>query len=342
MSIKVSVIIPVYNAELYIAKCIESLLNQTIQDCEFIFVNDGSTDRSQSIIERYKSKDSRIILINQPNQGVSAARNKGLHRAVGEYIGFVDSDDYVDQEMFETMYSAAAAKQLDAIVTNLELELDGTKQWITFPFSTYQVLDRSYIQQHILKYMLSSDDFNTVMNKLYRRQFIQKHNFVFPEHMALGEDGWFNMMVMGQASAVQYLDYCGYHYCEVAGSATHDIANKDYFKEALAVYHMDLPRCFLYMDHSEIQSLKSIKLVRNVIAYIHMYLKSQTGATFYRKYQYVKQIIDNPHVREALKTYQHVMATTIGRYEQWIIYLMNHRLVLGLYCATAYSRFRNK
>lgn len=341
MSMKVSVIIPVYNAERYIAKCIESLLNQTIHDCEFIFVNDGSTDRSQSIIEGYESKDSRVILINQPNRGVSAARNRGLRRATGEYVGFVDSDDYVDRDMFETMYTAAATKQLDAVVTNLELELDGTKQLITFPFST-QVLDRSYIQQHILQYMLRSDDFNTVMNKLYKRELILKHNIVFPEHMALGEDGWFNMMVMGQASTVQYLNYCGYHYCEVAGSATHDIANKDYFKQALEVYHMELPRSYLFMEHSEIQRLKAIKLVRNVIAYIHMYLKPETGATFYHKYRYVKQMIDHPDVREALKIFQQLMAATLGRYEQWIVYLMNHRLVLGLYCVTAYSRYRNK
>src|SRR3954470_7921673 len=105
MSIKVSVVIPVYNAEKYITECIESLLNQTLKQCEFIFVNDGSSDNSSQIINEFKKKDNRIILINQENQGVSIARNNGLKAASGEYVGFVDADDYIDCEMYETIYS---------------------------------------------------------------------------------------------------------------------------------------------------------------------------------------------------------------------------------------------
>src|SRR6476646_4070363 len=98
MSQKVSVIIPVYNAGKYITRCIESLLNQTLQECEFIFINDGSIDDSREIIEGYKQVDDRIILINQVNQGVSIARNKGLYLAAGEYVGFVDADDCIEKD----------------------------------------------------------------------------------------------------------------------------------------------------------------------------------------------------------------------------------------------------
>ena len=99
--VNVSVIIPVYNAEKYLKDCIESLLRQTLPELEFIFVNDGSKDTSAQIIASYQATDSRITLINQPNQGVSVARNNGIAAAQGDYIGFVDADDTIDPDFFE-------------------------------------------------------------------------------------------------------------------------------------------------------------------------------------------------------------------------------------------------
>lgn len=100
---KISVIVPIYNAENFLERCIDSLLAQTIEDFELILVNDGSTDSSKRICERYKSKDKRIILINQQNSGPSASRNSGLNIAKGEFICFVDADDYVGKEYLSCM-----------------------------------------------------------------------------------------------------------------------------------------------------------------------------------------------------------------------------------------------
>ena len=140
MGIKVSVIIPVYNAEKYITECIESLLNQTLQQCEFIFVNDGSKDHSGAIIDEFKKKDSRIILINQENQGVSMARNNGLKAASGEYVGFVDADDYIENDMYETMYNHAKQDECDAVISNLESEMEGRKFISNYPFPQNTIL----------------------------------------------------------------------------------------------------------------------------------------------------------------------------------------------------------
>ena len=93
--ILISIIVPVYNGEKYIDKCLKSLVNQTLKNIEIIVVNDGSNDKTQNIVEKYKKENSNIILINSTNKGVAAARNKGLKIAKGNYIGFVDSDDYV-------------------------------------------------------------------------------------------------------------------------------------------------------------------------------------------------------------------------------------------------------
>lgn len=105
--IKVSIIIPVYNVEQYLRECLNSVVNQTLADIEIICVNDGSTDNSYEILKEYAAKDSRIILLNQENKGPSVARNIAITQAKGEYLGFVDSDDWVDLNYFEELYNVA-------------------------------------------------------------------------------------------------------------------------------------------------------------------------------------------------------------------------------------------
>lgn len=111
---KVSIIVPVYNVENYIGKCLDSLINQTLENIEIILVNDGSTDNSKEKIEKYL-KDKRIIYLEKENGGLSDARNYGIPYAKGEYIGFVDSDDYVEKTMFEKMYNKAVEENADMV-----------------------------------------------------------------------------------------------------------------------------------------------------------------------------------------------------------------------------------
>ena len=117
--VKVSVIVPAYNVEGYINDCLESLVNQTLKEIEIIVVNDGSTDRTSEIISKFSAKDSRMKIINQENQGLSAARNNGMQQATGEYIGFVDSDDYIDLDFYEKLYEAAKTNDADISVASI-------------------------------------------------------------------------------------------------------------------------------------------------------------------------------------------------------------------------------
>ena len=109
----VSIIVPVYNAAPYLNQCIDSLTNQTLKEIEIILINDGSTDDSLVVCGALAAKDDRIRLIDKPNGGVSEARNDGLRAAVGDYVGFVDPDDWVDTEMYERMLSALTTAQAD-------------------------------------------------------------------------------------------------------------------------------------------------------------------------------------------------------------------------------------
>ena len=111
--IKISVIVPVFNAEKYLKMCLNSLVSQTLKNIEIICIDDGSTDNSLAILDKFKSKDDRIKIIKQKNYGVSMARNNGISEAQGEYIGFVDADDWVDKDFFEKLYNATQKYNAD-------------------------------------------------------------------------------------------------------------------------------------------------------------------------------------------------------------------------------------
>ena len=117
---KISVIIPVYNVERFLKKCLESVINQTLSDLEIICINDGSTDKSLSILNSFAQKDNRIIVINQDNQGQSCARNAGLSIATGKYIGFVDSDDWIDLDFYEKLYNTAKKYNADIAAAGIK------------------------------------------------------------------------------------------------------------------------------------------------------------------------------------------------------------------------------
>ena len=111
----ISLIIPVYNVENYLRQCLDSIINQTLKEIEIICINDGSTDSSKQILEEYALKDERIKIINQKNKGAGAARNSGIDAATGEYIGFVDSDDWVNLDAFEKLYNKITRENVDIV-----------------------------------------------------------------------------------------------------------------------------------------------------------------------------------------------------------------------------------
>jgi glycosyltransferase involved in cell wall biosynthesis len=341
MSIKVSVIIPVYNAEKYLAGCIESLLRQTLKECEFIFVNDGSRDSSREILEEYKKSDSRMILINQENQGVSIARNNGIKIASGDYLGFVDADDYIEKDMYEKLYCTAKQHNCDITISNFESHLNGHKVIIDYPFPMNKLLNRQYITRELLPYFIKAENLNSVCNKIYRQSLVNEHKVRFPEKVALGEDGMFNIQCFSRAASVIYLDYIGYFYREVEGSATRSFLEKDYFNRALEIYLMDLPEeITVEVGLEDLRKFKSIKLINSVKGCLFTTLS--TELRFVDKYNYMKKMVTNEYVKNALEIYINELYEKLGRYERFVVRMMKFHSILGLYAATSYSRLRNK
>lgn len=342
MTVKVSVVIPVYNAESFLPRCISSLVNQTLKDCEFIFVNDGSRDGSKAVIERFGCCDKRIRVISQQNGGVSHARNTGIRHARGEYIGFVDVDDYVAFDMFYNLYKAAVEEDCDMVASNFQVRQDGALIMAKYPFPTNKKLSRAYIREQVLPYMLRSDDFNTACTKLYRRELLASRGIVFPEGVKLGEDGMFNMAFLSVAESMRYLNYAGYHYCEVEGSATRNAAKTDYYQRVLEVYQAEPPSVYLeVMAPRDISRLKSIKLISNVLDNIHIYM-NETSLPLRSRLRYIKGMVAHQAVRESLPLYWEEKKDALGSYHKLLLYLLRRRSLLGIYMLTGYSRYRNR
>ena len=192
--VKVSVIVPVYNVKKYLPKCLDSIINQTLKDIEIICVNDGSTDGSDKVLEEYAQKDARIKIVNRPNGGLSAARNTGMPYATGKYIGFVDSDDYIEPTMYEWMYGNAEWYQSQMVICAVHKIDDSTG--IVFDDDPYYTLGYfpKDLNNRTFTHFDTKDFFQDfcvmAWNKLYLRSFLEEKKAKFPDGYIF-EDGPF-------------------------------------------------------------------------------------------------------------------------------------------------------
>lgn len=210
-NIIVSIIVPVYNTSNYLSKCLDSILNQTIENLEVIVVNDGSTDQSKRIIEEYCLKDSRIRAFHQKNQGVSAARNNGISSSKGEYLIFVDSDDYIHNEMLEELVSAA--RKYNALITKCDVYYVKRNELKELDYKDDNI--KSIESTEALKQLFTIFDethFGYTHSKLYNRDFIVKNDLKFHNEMSFAEDTLFFLEACILAKSVVYIPKQLYYY----------------------------------------------------------------------------------------------------------------------------------
>lgn len=215
---KVSIILPIYNVAKYLPKCLEGLQKQTLQDIELICVNDESPDNSLEILEKYAADDNRIKIINQPNSGPGKARNTGIDAATGEYTGFVDPDDWVDENMFEKMYNAAVNHNADvvecAVMIHEEKNNKTRCRKKLYPKEVMDFSDNAQKTEYILCGISAS------WNKLCRTSLLKDKNIRFSNGHC-SEDMIFMIGAKLFADKVVYLDEPFYHYLHRRSSLTH-------------------------------------------------------------------------------------------------------------------------
>lgn len=306
MEPKVSIVVPVYNVEQFLPQCIDSLLEQTLKDIEIILVDDGSPDNCGEIAEQYAQTDSRIKVIHQNNAGLGPARNSGIQAASGEYIGFVDSDDWARPEMFQRLYQAAIRNHADIVVGGYR-ELSGEKILALMPNPLAgNTLDAAAAIQQVRKrlYGCSMYDARTnifpvaVWTSLYRRTLIHSNEVCF--FNVFSEDTFFNLEAYRYAKVITFTDDTDYCYrkegqCSI--TQTFSDTKLEKYKEYIMLLEENAakendPECLMRIKRKAIDCHRS---------YIEMIVKS--SEPLQKKIGFTRSFSEDPYILQAWKGY---------------------------------------
>ena len=227
---KLSLIIPVYNGEKKIEKCLQSLRNIKDYDVEFVIINDGSVDNTSLICEQYVKEDHRFRLINQANGGVSKARNTGIKESQGKYIGFVDADDEITNE-FNNIIGVLNLEECSMFAFShgqkMSESLEVVSRYLFVPGKNKKsVLYNNYLSGHS----------NCVWNNIYRADIIKENKIQFPEDMSMGEDSVFNAKYLKHCNEVFYIDKVGYIYYVDNNESASNAGKASYLKDFIKIY----------------------------------------------------------------------------------------------------------
>lgn len=205
MEDKISVIVPIYNAEKWLKRCLESIVNQTYTNLEILLINDGSTDNSFNICKDFEERDKRIILINKSNEGVSKTRNVGLEKATGKYIKFVDSDDWMEKETCEELIKLIQQEKTDLAICGLNIYKNNNI--LRTPHLKKKIVE---IKKDIKEFEYIYKVFASPCNKLYKKDKIKQQ---FKTDLDMGEDLLFNLMYLKQINIISITEQCLYNVC---------------------------------------------------------------------------------------------------------------------------------
>lgn len=293
---KISVIIPVYNTEKYLARCFESILNQNFTDMEVILVDDGSTDNSPSLCDEYAARDNRVRVVHQPNAGVSNARNHGLEIAHGEFIHFADSDDFLEGNFYQDLYNLAQSSGADVCCSVYSLE---TKNGDFVPATTKEEL-LIMSREDALTALLSARRVSySLCDKIFKRDVIK--DVKFNEEISHNEDYVFCYEAIKRANIVAYTSQLYYRYCNNPTSTVRSA-----------------------FSHKRMTAIDAHEYVLNDI-------KNNIG-TLYRfaKAQYCKVVL---YTRELMKEANYNEPDDVARLENTIrrnlVFIMFSRLAVG-------------
>ena len=218
--LKVSVVVPIYNVEQYLDKCIESIANQTYDDLEIILVDDGSTDSSPSICDKWKELDSRVIVLHKENGGLSSARNAGLDIATGAFIMFEDSDDWLELDVIEKCVERTKKDNSDLVIFGYKKISEKGKNLGLFTFGNKTYTNEEMSSQ--LHKRILEMSFGYAWNKLYRLSILKKEGLRSDGNIVDREDLFFNLSLFKYLGKISFLNHIGYNYLQRQTSLLHN------------------------------------------------------------------------------------------------------------------------
>ncbi|UOR13784.1 glycosyltransferase family 2 protein [Halobacillus amylolyticus] len=308
MNPQISIVVPVFNVENFIRKCIESIQQQQFERFELILINDGSTDDSGKICEEYARTDKRIRVIHKQNGGVSSSRNVGIKNSKGDYIGFVDSDDLIEKEMYQKMYEVLKTNNADIVSCGYRETSDfsgATKEFVK-PLNGKESIKGKQIMED-LEFLLTQNKilgYASVCNKLYKKTLIDNNNMLMNEKISIAEDLCFNINAFSCADSISAVNEALYIYRRVNENS---IMNQ----EAGSFYlHLDARREML-------KALRGIKISNKVYITCVCYENSKTTAEYLdkiliilsssekykEKFQQINKLVHEQYFTNALANY---------------------------------------
>lgn len=298
--VKVSVIIPVYNVKLYFDRCMESVINQTLKELEIILIDDGSTDGSSDICDKWALADSRVKVIHKANEGQSKARNVGIELANGEYIAFVDSDDYISLETYETLYRECILKELDVAYFCFDrFDSDG-RTWVN---SYLKEKEMYFGNQQVMSYFLNlvgriPSEYNqfhyttSASMALYRNSLVQKHSLFFKDVRKIAsEDLILNIELIPHTQRIGVFPYCFYHYYDNDHSTTTTYSEEKYNRliECLRCVEDICMKYFSYQEYSSHYYSQLLRIFKVIMRY-----ESVNKTSMFKKCRRIKSICCHP------------------------------------------------
>lgn len=326
----VSIIVPVYNAQRFLRKCVESILAQTYRNIQLILVDDGSTDGSGALCDEFAAMDRRVTVIHQKNAGVSAARNAGLDAARGEYVGFVDADDLLEPQMTQCSVSAAREHGAELVLFDPYVCIGERTEVDSMPFfSESTVIHKGDITPNMLLFMAG-----TVWRVLYSRQLLECNGIRFDGTLPLSEDRLFNIAAMGCCEKMYYLRQPLYRYCINSGSAV-----GKYRPDMLDVVlntHQHMSRCLRqYWSEGYLPVYERVNLVDGALLCVYNAFSPKCPLSSREKYEEVKKIVNQPQIQQA---YEKLEKRTV---RQRLVWRKRIRL-LGLMARLWQARHKQK
>lgn len=294
-----SIIIPVYNAEKTVGRAVLSVLDQAFVDFELILVNDGSTDESLIIMERFAEMDSRIKLFSQQNEGVSTSRNFGIQKAKGKYITFLDADDYYVEN--------GLAKIMKDIDENTQLVIYGydiVYETRTIECSPPVKLCLSFSDQDTFReyclLLIDNEIINAPWNKVYLSSYLREHNFLFPPELEIGEDLRFNLDVLKNVQFVKILPEPIVKYTVIKGTG---LVSKFRENRLQLRYSLMLELKHILRDWGKLNKTEALidtMLIRDIMAFFMDFYKSNCVYTREQKRVIAKKVLDQDEIKTLL------------------------------------------
>lgn len=305
MRLLFSIIIPVYNADKYIDRCLESLLNQNYQELEIVLIDDGSTDQSPQICDAYALRDCRVRVIHQENQGVAVARNAGLDIATGDYIGFVDPDDWVENKIFDVLNGELENGSIDVLRYNAFRQGEILN---ALPFQGKYTEDR--LENEFVLPLIGAEKFGgmfilgVLWLHVFRRDLIQKYKIRFSPNLRRCEDRLFTLTCVLHAHNVKFIDAVLYNYAINDDSLSNKYDAGRWAQELLYLDKIQKEytscRSVDFISNAD-SRLKSEYLLRAIMSINNEFFSNNTNSLS-KRYSHTKKILRNTQVKNAVKT----------------------------------------